>query len=51
MDNRYLALIGVLAVTACKGSQPADAATTPNKPTSAFMLTEEQKAQIGRAHV
>jgi cobalt-zinc-cadmium efflux system membrane fusion protein len=46
MDNRYLALIGVLAVTACKGSPPADAATTPKKPASAFMLTEEQKARI-----
>jgi cobalt-zinc-cadmium efflux system membrane fusion protein len=46
MDNRYLALLGVLAVTACKGSPPADAATTPNKPASAFMLTEEQRARI-----
>jgi len=46
MDNRYLALLGVLAVTACKGSPPADAATTPKKPASAFMLTEEQRARI-----
>jgi cobalt-zinc-cadmium efflux system membrane fusion protein len=46
MDNRYLALLAVLSVTACKGSPPADAATTPKKPSSAFMLTEDQKARI-----
>src|ERR1700722_20713323 len=47
MDNRYLALLCALtAVAACKGSAPADAATTPKKPSSAFMLTEDQKARI-----
>jgi cobalt-zinc-cadmium efflux system membrane fusion protein len=46
MDNRFLALLCVLAAAGCKGSQPADAATTPKKPSSAFMLTEEQKARI-----
>jgi membrane fusion protein, heavy metal efflux system len=46
MDNRYLALLCALAVAACKGSQPADAATTPKKPGSAFMLTEEQRSRI-----
>ncbi len=46
MDNRYLALLAVFGLTACKGSAPADAATTPKKPSSAFMLTEDQKARI-----
>jgi cobalt-zinc-cadmium efflux system membrane fusion protein len=46
MDNRHLALLGVLAAAACKGSPPADAATRPQKPASAFMLTEEQRARI-----
>ncbi|HZS60266.1 MAG TPA: efflux RND transporter periplasmic adaptor subunit [Gemmatimonadaceae bacterium] len=46
MDNRYLALLAVVGLTACKGSAPADAATTPQKPSSAFMLTEDQKARI-----
>lgn len=47
MDNRYLALLCALAaVAACKGSAPADAATTPKKPGSAFMLTEEQRSRI-----